>query len=163
MVRIPTVSMKPPSSRTAVWQPTADETLGVYPNIPATLAVEFAEVTDAAKQRIGWMEKFGDWKCATQVSDWQATGRATWTVDVAEPGDDRLDLVYKGEGRLVWNIATDEGVKLQNQQNSSPVYHAHPFGLLTFRTAGKHTLTVSLVAGPRDKASLEAIRLSPTE
>lgn len=143
--------------------PKADDTLGVYPNIPTTLAVEFAEVADATKQRISWMEKFGEWKFATQVSDWQAAGRAIWTVDVAEPGDYRLDLVYKGEGRLVWSIVTDEGAKLQNQQNSSPVYHAYPFGLLSFRTAGKHTVAVSLVAGPRDKASLEAIRLSPVE
>jgi alpha-L-fucosidase len=63
----------------------------------------------------------------------------------------------------VWGIETDEGVKLQNQQNASPVYHAYPFGLLTFNKPGKHTVTVTLVDGAPDKASLESIRLSPAE
>jgi alpha-L-fucosidase len=77
--------------------------------------------------------------------------------------DYRLDLTYKGEGKLVWRIETDEGVTLQNQQNSSPIYHSHPFGLLTFKTTGRHTIAVSLIDGPADKASLQAIRLSPVE
>ena len=109
------------------------------------------------------MEKFGEWKAANQVSDWKAGGQAVWAVNVAEAGDYRLDLNYKGEGKLVWRIDTDEGVKLQNQQNSSPIYHSHPFGLLTFKTPGQHTIAVSLVDGPREKASLQAIRLSPVE
>ncbi len=82
---------------------------------------------------------------------------------MAEPGDYRLELIYKGEGRLAWKIETDEGVKLQNQQNSSPVYHAYPFGLLTFNKPGKHTITVSLVEGNRNKASLESLRLTRAE
>jgi alpha-L-fucosidase len=109
------------------------------------------------------MEKFGEWKHANQVSDWQTNGRATWTVNVAEAGDYRLGLHYKGEGKLVWRIETDEGVLLQNQQNSSAVYHTYPFGLLPFKSPGRHTITVSLVDGPRDKASLQFIRLSPAE
>ena len=109
------------------------------------------------------MEKFGEWKHANQVSDWQPAGKAVWTVEVGEAGDYQLELRYKGEGRLVWRIETDEGVTLQNQQNSSPVYHAYPFGLLTFKRPGKHTIAVSLVEGPVDKASLAAIRLIPAE
>jgi alpha-L-fucosidase len=86
-----------------------------------------------------------------------------WTVNVAEAGDYRLELNYKGDGKLVWRIETDEGMKLQNQQNSSPIYAAHTFGLLTFKTPGPHTIAVSLVDGPRDKASLSAIRLHPVK
>jgi alpha-L-fucosidase len=143
--------------------PKADETLGIYPNVPTTLLVEFADVKDAEKKRNNWMEKFGEWKFATQVSKWQPTGKAVWTVDVCEPGDYRLELIYKGEGRPVWRIETDEGVSLQNQQAASTIYHAQPFGLLTFKQPGKHTIAVSLVDGARDKTSLEAIRLSPAE
>lgn len=143
--------------------PKVDQTLGVFPNASADLLLEFAEVQGATKKEIRWMEKFGEWKHANQVSDWQAGGRAVWTVDVAEAGDYRLDLTYKGEGRLVWRIETDEGVQLQNQQTSTPVYHAYPFGLLTFKAPGRHTIAVSLVEGPKDKASLTAIRLTPAE
>jgi alpha-L-fucosidase len=140
-----------------------DETLGIFPNATVDLLLEFAEVKGATKKEIRWMEKFGEWKHANQVSDWQTNGRATWTVNVAEAGDYRLGLHYKGEGKLVWRIETDEGVLLQNQQNSSAVYHTYPFGLLPFKSPGRHTITVSLVDGPRDKASLQFIRLSPAE
>jgi len=143
--------------------PQVDQTLGVHPNLPTSLLLEFAEVKDATKKEIRWMEKFGEWKAANQVSDWKPGGRAVWTVNVAEAGDYRLDLNYKGEGKLVWRIETDEGVKIQNQQNSSPIYHSHPFGLLTFKTPGQHTIAVSLVDGPREIASLQALRLSPVE
>lgn len=139
----------------------ADPALGIHPNVPATLLVEFAEVTGAEKKGIRWMEKFGEWKFANQVSNWSDSGKALWTVDVCEAGDYRLELTYKGEGRLAWRIETSEGVKLQNQQNSSPVYHPYPFGLLTFQKPGRHTLAVSLVEGDRAKASLEAVRLIP--
>lgn len=102
-------------------------------------------------------------KFANQVRKWSDAGQAVWSVDVCEAGDYRLELTYKGEGRLAWRIETDEGVRLQNQQNSSPVYHACPMGLLTFHKPGRHTIAVSLVEGNREQASLEAVRLSPAE
>jgi alpha-L-fucosidase len=143
--------------------PKVDSTIGVHPNLATTIPLEFAEVKDAVKKEIRWMEKFGEWKHANQVSDWKDGGRAVWTVDVAEAGDYHLELHYKGDGKLVWRIETDDGVKLQNQQNSSPVYHSYPFGLLSFKSPGRHTIAVSLVEGPRDKASLQSIRLTPAE
>jgi len=143
--------------------PVADQTLGIYPNIASTLLVEFAEVTKAEKKELKWMEKFGEWKHMTQAGKWEEGGRAVWTVDVALPGDYQVELRYKGEGRLVWGIETDEGFKLQNQQNSAVVYHTYPFGLLSFAKAGKHTLTVSLIDGDRAKASLSAVRICPME
>lgn len=165
-VQLPAVAPDRPASVVALKlkdKAQVDPTLAVHPNIPVTLLVEFAEVTGAEKKGIRWMEKFGEWKFAHQVSQWTDAGKAVWTVDVGEAGDYRLELTYKGEGRLAWRIETDEGVKLQNQQNSSPVYHAYPFGLLTFSKPGKHTLAVSFVEGDRNKASLESIRLSPAE
>ena len=140
-----------------------DTTLGVYPNIATTLLAEFAEVSEADKRTLGWMEKFGEWKHATQVGQWKPEGKATWTVDVAEAGDYRVELVYRGAGRCVWAIETDEGERLQNQQAATSVYHAYPFGLLTFRSPGQRTITVTLVDGDREQASLEAVRLSPVE
>ena len=140
-----------------------DTALGIHPNIPTPLLAEFAEVSGAETKNIRWMEKFGEWKAACQVSRWSETGKAVWTVDVCEAGDYRMELAYKGEGRLVWRIETDEGVTMQNQQNATAVYEAYPFGLLTFKTPGKHTLTVSLVEGDREKASLYALHARPTE
>jgi len=143
--------------------PQVDQTLGVYPNIDTTLLVEFADVTGAEKRQIRWMEKFGEWKHVTQIGRWQEGGKAVWTVDVAEPGDYMIQLTYKGEGRMVWRIESDEGALVQNQQNSASVYHTYPFGRLVFRKPGKHTLTVSLIEGDREKASLASMRLHPME
>jgi len=137
--------------------------LGIHPNMPVKLLVEFAEVSGADKKGINWMEKFGEWKFACQAGQWSNSGKAVWTVEVCEAGDYRMELTYKGEGRLAWRLETDEGIKLQNQQNASPVYHTYPMGLLTFSKPGKHTISVSLVEGDRDKASLEAVRLSPVQ
>ena len=142
--------------------PKADGTLGIYPNVPAKLLVEFAEVSGAEKKQLHWMEKFGEWKFATQAGKWTPAGKAVWSVDVCEAGDYRLELVYRGEGRPVWKIVTDEDVMLQNQQAASTIYHAQPMGLLTFKQPGPHTITVSLVEGS-EKTSLEALRLTPAE
>ena len=143
--------------------PAADQTLGIYPNIPSTMLIEFSEVTQAVKKELRWMEKFGEWKHMNQVGEWENDGRAVWTVDVAVPGDYYLDLTYKGDGRMVWRVETDEGGTIQNQQNSVPIYHTYPIGLMSFAKAGKHTITVSLVEGDRDKASLSALRFRPAE
>jgi len=143
--------------------PQVDQTLGVYPNTDTTLLVEFAEVTGAEKKQLRWMEKFGEWKHITQVGQWQDGGKAVWTVNVAEPGDYMVELTYKGEGRMVWRIETDEGAMLQNQQNSATVYHTYPFGRLVFAKSGKHTLTVSLIEGDREQASLSAMCFHPME
>jgi alpha-L-fucosidase len=158
--------------------PLADQALGVFPNITSTLRVEFADVKNAEKKDIRWMEKFGEWKHLNQVSKWSPEGLATWTINVAQPGDYQVELTYKGEGglaeefdwrsgvnfddsgRLVWKVKTDEGAVIQNQQNSSKVYQTYPIGTLTFATAGTHTIAVSFVDGNGDKASLAAVRLT---
>ncbi len=143
--------------------PAVDQTLGIHPNITSTMLVEFADVAQAEKKELRWMEKFGEWKHMTQVGNWEESGRAVWNVDVAEPGDYQVELTYRGEGRIVWRIETDEGTRLQNQQNSASVYHTYPFGRLVFAKPGKHTLTVSLVDGDRAQASLSALRIHPME
>lgn len=150
--------------------PKVDRTIGIHPNIATPLLVEFADVVDATKEEIKWMEKFGEWKHVNQVSNWKDGGAATWQVDVAEAGSYHIDLTYKGEERPawkqgekrpVWKIATDEGSTLQNQQASSAVYRSYPFGILTFKTPGRHTVSVSLVDGDPAKSSLASIRLTP--
>jgi alpha-L-fucosidase len=143
--------------------PAVDQTLGIHPNIASTLLVEFADVAQAEKKELKWMEKFGEWKHMTQVGQWEEGGRAVWRVDVAEPSDYEVELTYRGEGRMVWRIETDEGTLLQNQQNSVSVYHTYPFGRLVFAKPGKHTLTVSLIDGDRAKVSLSAVHLRPME
>jgi alpha-L-fucosidase len=141
--------------------PRIDRTLGIHPNIATQLSCEFARVSGAKYKRINWMEKFGEWKFSLQVGEWKPGGVAEWDIDVAAAGDYQVELTYKGAGRPVWSVATSEGVKIQNQQAASPVYHSYPFGVVSFSKPGKHKIGVSLVEGDASKASLEAIRFIP--
>ena len=141
--------------------PAVVATLGVHPNMPTPLPAIFARVDAATQKRIGWMEKFGEWKHVVQVGKWQEGATVTWEVDVAEAGDYHLELTYRGEGRPVWAIETDEGQSLQNQQAGTSGYHTYPFGILSFKTLGKHSITVSLVDGDPESTSLKSIGLAP--
>ena len=138
-----------------------DTTLGVYPNIETLLRVEFSEVEGAVEEEISWMEKFGEWKHVNQVSDWTDEGKATWQVNVQEPGYYYLDLNYKGNDRLVWKTVTDEGVMVQNQQAATEKYEYYNMGIIEFKTSGKHTITVSLVEGDPTTSSLKAVLIKP--
>ncbi|MDX1286139.1 MAG: hypothetical protein R3182_14050, partial [Draconibacterium sp.] len=136
-------------------------THGIYPNIESELLVEFAEVKSTEKKEIKWMEKFGEWKHVNQVSKWSENGTAKWTVEVKNPGYYYLDLIYKGDGRLVWKTTTDEGIMIQNQQAATEKYDQYIMGILEFKTAGKHTISVSLVEGNPETSSLKAAIIKP--
>ena len=134
---------------------------GIYPNIQNELLTEFAEVTGAEKEKVRWMEKFGEWKHVNQISKWNENSKAVWTVEVFEPGYYYLNLRYKGVGRLVWKTITDEGILVQNQQAATEKYVDYPMGIIEFKTAGKHTVSVNLVEGNPETSSLESIKISP--
>ncbi|SDM04175.1 alpha-L-fucosidase [Kriegella aquimaris] len=135
----------------------------IDPVFATVLPVDFATAKGAKIMEKKWMEKFGEWKHIEQAQDWEDEGNVTWVIEVMEPGYYQTELNYAGEGRLVWNITSDEGVVVQNQQNSSAVYSYYEMGLLKFEKPGKHTITVSLVDGNRKGASLKEIRLTPEE
>jgi len=138
-----------------------DSTLGIYPNIEVELLAEFADVDNAEKKKMSWMEKFGEWKHVNQISKWNDNSKANWTVEVFEPGYYYLELRYKGEGKLVWKTVTDEGVSVQNQQAATEKYQNYPMGIIEFKTTGKHTISVSLVEGDKETSSLESVIIKP--
>lgn len=138
-----------------------NNTHGIYPNIEVELLAEFAEVQDAEKKKVSWMEKFGEWKHVHQIGSWTENSMATWTVEVFEPGYYYLDLRYKGENRVVWKIDTDEGIMIQNQQAATEKYQNYTMGILEFKTAGKHTISVALVEGEEETISLESAIIKP--
>ena len=136
---------------------------GISPNTATKLLNVFAEVHDAERKKIKWMEKFGEWKHVTQISNWEDSGKAVWTVDVFEPGYYYVGLRHKGKGKLVWRIVSDEGVTVQNQQPATEKYQYYPMGIIEFKTPGTHTVTVSLVVGDRETSSLDWVLITPVE
>ena len=147
--------------KTEASQIKVDTSLAVYPNSSIEFLTEFADVTGAEKESIRWMEKFGEWKKTTQISDWKKDSNTTWQINVLEPGLYYINLNYKGEGRLVWKTTTDEGVIVQNQQAATEKYNAYRMGIMEFKTAGKHTISVSLVEGNPEKSSLKSLQIQP--
>ncbi len=138
-----------------------EPTPGLAPNTETRLLTVFAEVNGAERKAVNWMEKFGEWKHVTQISKWGEGSWAGWTINVLEPGYYYVELCYKGKERLVWNISTDEGVVVQNQQAATEKYRDYPMGILEFKTGGQHTLRVSLAEGDPDTSSLESVRIFP--
>ena len=137
-----------------------DPTFGVYPNIKSELLVEFAQVADADKARISWMEKFGEWKFATQVANWGHTGTARWIVDVHQPGYYHVSLRYKGVATAVWRVQAADQL-LENRQPATAQYQLYPMGMIQFKTSGRHEIVVSLLDADRVQTSLQAMEISP--
>jgi alpha-L-fucosidase len=140
-----------------------DKTQGIDPVYTSHLPVAFADAENCNIQDKKWMEKFGEWKHIIQAQDWSQDSKVTWEIDVKEPGYYQVDFNYTGEGRMVWRIENDEGALVQNQQNSSQVYHYYDMGLMKFDNAGKHALWVSFIEGAQESASLKEIRLTRVE
>ena len=136
--------------------PEVTPTPGLDPSVKTTLLTEFAEVKGATIKQKGWMEKFGEWKHVYRAFEWEPDGRASWQVEVLEPGYYQVDLTYAGKGRLAWRVGIDGGGFIQNQQNASHNYQEFPIGWLEFPEPGRYTVYVSCVEGDLEAASLKA-------
>jgi alpha-L-fucosidase len=140
--------------------PQADPVWGIDPGIATEILSDFATVQGAAKEGKRWMEKFGEWKHVTEITNWEPDGKATWEVDVLTPGDYQIELTYAGEGRLVWGVTVQGGGHIQNQQNSSHNYQRFPMGWLNFPAPGRYQVSVSCLEGAAKTASLKAIQFT---
>jgi alpha-L-fucosidase len=141
--------------------PQADDCWGIDPVVETEIVSDFAAIRGAKAEKKGWMEKFGEWKHILQVTEWQPEGKATWQVDVLEPGDYQVDLTYAGRGRLVWQAAVEGGQVIRNQQNASHNYQRFPIGWLNFPQRGRYQVSVSCLEGNVSEASLKAIHFKP--
>ncbi len=144
--------------------PVVDQSLTVHPNTLNELLIHFAEAIGAEKKKISWMEKFGEWKHATQMSKWTANAKARWTVNVLQPGFYQVTARYRGEtnpkSRVTWRIVTDEGKSIQNQQSVTGQYQSMPMGVFEVITPGERVIEVSLVNGDSEAFSLESIGMT---
>jgi alpha-L-fucosidase len=142
-------------------KPSVKTNLGIYPNTDIKLLTEFGVATNAKQENVRWMEKFGEWKHANQVSNWEKDGEVTWEVNVQKPGYYYLDVEHKGDDRLVWKTTTDEGVMVQNQQAATDKYDYRRMGIIEFKTPGNHIIKTSLVEGNPKTSSLKSIVFRP--
>ena len=142
-------------------KPEVDPCWGIDPSLETRILAQFAKVTDAKQETKKWMEKFGEWKHVVRVWQWQPEGKASWEVDVLQPGYYNVDLTYAGQGRVVWGVDIEGGQHIQNQQNSSHNYQKFPIGWIEFPKPGRYTVSVSCLEGDLAEASLKAIHFTP--
>jgi len=141
-------------------KPEADPCWALDPGADTVISAKFATATNAKQGRKRWMEKFGEWKHVTQVTNWMPGSAASWEVDVLKPGEYLVSLSYTGEGRLVWGVRVEGGMAIQNQQNASQVYQEYPIGWLKFDKPGRYTVSATCLDGETKTASLSGIRFT---
>ncbi|WP_186776112.1 alpha-L-fucosidase [Rubripirellula reticaptiva] len=162
-----TVPAKAPEKLVSVIQvdlesaPEVDPVWALDPDHETEVLAEFATVDNAKQDPKRWMEKFGEWKGIVHVHGFESGGKASWEVDVHQPGDYNVSLTYAGTGRLVWNVAIEGGQEIQNQQNSSHNYQSFPIGWLNFPKPGRYTVSAKCVDGDVASASLKTISFEP--
>ena len=140
-----------------------DQSLSIDPIYSTELLIDFAEAENCKIEGKRWMEKFGEWKHIGHAHGWKEGSTVSWEVEVMKAGYYQIDLNYVGNARLVWRIENEEGALVQNEQNSSEVYKYYEMGLMKFNESGKHTITVSLIEGEFETASLKQVKLTPLE
>ena len=111
------------------------------------LSVKFTRLDKCSCSKSSWMEKFGEWKHAYRVGNLHQGGTITWIIHVKEPGYYQVALTARGNGRAVWQVESDEGCLVQNQQGVSSIFVSRPLGWLEFKSSGTHTLTLSMPEG----------------
>ena len=144
-------------------EPKVDRTMAVDPGIGIDIPVLFSKTENCTVKNREWMEKFGEWKHTYDVKDWKQNSSVSWEVIIKDPGFYSIDLTYSGEGRYVWQVSSDEGHAIQNQQNSSHIYTKFPLGWIKIDKPGKRTITVKILEGSFEKASLTGISITPVK
>ncbi|MDX2431094.1 MAG: alpha-L-fucosidase [Bacteroides sp.] len=146
-----------------IGEPDVNQIHALDPHMSSEITAHFADTLKCRTQRKRWMEKFGEWKQVYNIHQWDPGSKATWEINVIEPGAYEVELTYAGSGRLVWSVESDEGDKVQNQQNSSHIFNSYPIGWMNFETAGLHKVSVSLVEGDPMQSELAAIKFTPID
>ena len=144
-------------------EPVVNNTMAVDPNIGITMSSKFSNCFNCTTKQYVWMGKWGEWKHTYRISEWKDNSTANWEIMVKEPGYYQIDVDHLGEDRLVWQVVTDEGKTIQNQQPASNLITKQAIGMIKFDKAGKHTITVKLLEGNKDKAGLISMSIKPVK
>ncbi len=126
------------------------------------LSVLFADTENCSTNKTTWREKFGEYKHTYIVSNLNKVGKITWTVEVLEPITCQVGLNVRGNGRSVWELKSDEGKYIQNQQRATSKFSEVPLGWLKFDKPGKHTITLTMEKG-QNPADISSISLIPVK
>ena len=139
---------------------------------------EYAETHGVCLKSVSWMETFGAWKKAANLTDWSCHTRssAVWRMTVLKPGTYSATVEYacshEAEGSE-WVLisgcsslrfrALDTGLGSASPGGRNRMrYMAIEVGTIRFETAGRHTLSLSPLSNSEtDTIWVKKISLAP--
>jgi alpha-L-fucosidase len=175
------VALHLPQPRPASLIPTVVLELDVHPETERldcilagcrnVLETAVAARTGCELRAVRWMEKFGDWKHAECLADWQpGTGSASWDFRTLEPVSFHLDIEYTcpeegdysewavevaGTEMIFPLIDTGERAKRAVFGGHLPRFRTYRVGLIDLPGPGQYRLTLRpLASAPVRVASL---------
>ncbi len=152
----------------------------VLHNCVNVLTASAARCRGCSQDKLSWMEKFGDWKHAEYVGQWQGTGSsAAWTFSAVEPGMYYIDVEYAcptaaddstwsltlGDSELTFPLlATGHFPQRRENQHAWPLarFRTYRIGLYDIPAAGQYTLTLRPLDNDGGAMQLVTITLYPT-
>jgi alpha-L-fucosidase len=97
--------------------PIVNTELSIDDTVETILGADFAITQGCELVTSSWMEKFGTWKHAPSISNWESTNcQASWVINIKEPGTYFVDLEYNSfidSDENEWDIFTDYSSKLR--------------------------------------------------
>lgn len=141
-----------------------DGTLAVDPSKTTVVPVEFASAEGCAVKKVGWMEKFGEWKTRNVALDFNEGSTLTWTMDFKDPGVYNIDLEYLGaenDDWVEWHMSVDGKEALIDQHGATVAYAWYPLGWVSVDSPGIHSFMLTPAKGDIPAARVASMRITP--
>jgi alpha-L-fucosidase len=136
-----------------------------------------ARLTSSKVAKVNWMEKFGDWKHAECIGNWDgAQSTAAWDFRTVEPGAFNVDVEYTApaeddysEWRLSYGgksvafplIDTGERAKRAAFGGALPRFRTYRVGVIDLPKAGAHTITFGPTGSAGKGVRVASLILTP--
>lgn len=138
-----------------------------------------AQCAGCHQDKISWMEKFGDWKHAEHVGEWQTESAASWSFTALEPGLYYIDVEFAcpsaadgsewaltlGEYEVTFPLlATGHLPERGENMADWPLarFRTYRVGLCDIPAAGRYQLTLRPLTENGNSVLVSTITLLPT-
>lgn len=144
-------------------KPVASQNIAADPSVPSEFSVVFGDHDKCGAFYDSWMDKFGEWKFKHSLKDLSADTWLDWTVNFQKAGTYDVELEYKGDGPVLWQLEIDGKQVLLNSQKSANVYTWQRLGWIEIDNPGQHCICIRPVGEDYQHAVVSSIRLAPVE
>lgn len=133
------------------------------PSTSTELSIVFGDHGGCEPDWWGWMDKFGEWKYIDLLSEFTQDSWFDWTVDVPKAGYYDVELQYKGDDFVQWQMELDGKPLVINNQKATNAYDWHRLGWMEITDPGRHCVCIRTVGGDYESADVTAIRFTPVK